>query len=100
MKEAKRNEASALWSAAELAEARDVVQSLLETLGLRAYLFEVEPRESGQWVVRIDCALNGEWQSTSLEVPWQALRACREDPAARRALLAQWRPHLDHCRRA
>ncbi len=86
------------WSTMELAEARDIVQSLLDELGLRAYLFEIEPRQQ-DWELRIDCALNGEWQSTRLRVDSRRLQACREDDAARRDLLAQWRPHLEHCQR-
>ena len=85
-------------STVELAEARDIAQSLLDELGLRAYLFEIEPR--GQdWELRIDCALNGEWQSTRLQVTSRALQDSRADAAARQALVAQWRPHLEHCRR-
>lgn len=39
----------------ELNEARDTVQTLLEQLGLAAYLFEVEPR-TDHWEVRVECA--------------------------------------------
>ncbi|MFQ5487614.1 MAG: hypothetical protein ACE5ET_04090 [Gammaproteobacteria bacterium] len=85
-------------STIELAEARDIVQSLLDELGLQAYLFEIEPREQ-DWELRIDCAINGEWQSTRLQVAPQRLQACRSDCAARESLLAQWRPHLEYCRR-
>ncbi len=85
-------------STMELAEARDMIQSLLEELGLKAYIFEIEPTEGG-WSLRIDCALNGGWQSTRLEIPHRQLADCRRDHNARRALLSQWRRCLERCQR-
>lgn len=80
-------------STAELAQARDTVQGLLDQLGLNAYLFEVEPR-AGHWEVRVECAPNGGWHSSVLNVEEDWLAACRVDPGARSALLAEWRKRL------
>jgi len=77
----------------DLTEARDTVQSLLEQLGLAAYLFEVEPRR-GQWEVRVECAPNSGWQSSVLNVDEGWLDACRTDAGARDKLLDEWRRHL------
>jgi len=77
----------------ELTEARDTVQSLLERLGLTAFLFEVEPR-TDHWEVHVECAPNGGWQSSVLNVDERWLAACRTDAAAREKLLEEWRKRL------
>jgi hypothetical protein len=51
----------------ELSRAKDAAGALLDQLGLEAYLFEVEPRD-GDWLVRIECAIDEGWQTTSLAV--------------------------------
>jgi len=76
-----------------LSEARDTVQTLLEQLGLSAYLFEVEPR-TDHWEVRIECAPNSVWQSSILSVDENWLTACRTDAGARDQLLEEWRKRL------
>jgi hypothetical protein len=76
-----------------LTQARDTVESLLEQLGLTAYLFEVEPR-AGQWEVRVECAPDSGWQSSVLNVREDWLEACRTDARVRDELLAQWRSRL------
>jgi hypothetical protein len=77
----------------ELTDARDTVQSLLEQLGLAAYLFEVEPRPD-HWEVRVECAPDSGWQSSVLNVDEHWLAACRTDVAARDQLLKEWRKRL------
>ena len=77
----------------QLTEARDTVQSLLDQLGLTAYLFEVEPR-SDHWEVRIECAPDSVWQSSILNVDESRLTACRTDAGARSKLLEEWRKRL------
>lgn len=83
----------------ELAEAREAAAELLETLGLAAYLFEVEPRAGGEWELRVDCAVDGGWQSTTLSVEKAGLLASRTDATRREALLAAWRTRLSACTR-
>lgn len=82
-----------MLSERELTQAKETVASLLETLGLSAYLFEVEPHE-GHWEVRVECALNSGWQSATLAVDEALLAAARTDTPVRDALLADWRHHL------
>ncbi len=80
-------------STQELTQARDTVEGLLEQLGLSAYLFEVEPR-TDHWEVRVECAPNGGWKSSVLDVEEGWLDACRIDAGARNKLLAEWRRRL------
>jgi hypothetical protein len=99
-----------MLSERELTQARETVASLLETLGLTAYLFEVEPRE-GRWEVRVECALDSDaqgcvsaaqgrtpgaagWQSATFAVDGAQLAAARTDTPTRDALLADWRHRL------
>jgi len=77
----------------ELMQARETVQSLLEQLGLRSYLFEVEPR-GDHWEVRVECAPNSGWQSSVLSVEEDWLNACRVDARFRGKLLEAWRERL------
>jgi hypothetical protein len=77
----------------QLTEARDTVQTLLEQLGLTAYLFEVEPR-TDHWEVRVECAPDSGWQSSILNVDESWLTACRTDASARDKLLEAWRQRL------
>jgi hypothetical protein len=76
----------------QLSEARDTVQTLLEQLGLAAYLFEVESR-TDLWEVRIERAPDSAWQSF-LNVDESRLTACRTDAGARDQLLEEWRKRL------
>jgi hypothetical protein len=80
-------------STKELTQARDTVESLLEQLGLSAYLFEVEPR-TDHWEVRVECAPDSGWQSSVLNVDESWLEACRIDAGARTKLLGEWRRRL------
>lgn len=85
------------FSTLELAEAREAARTLLETLGLAAYLFEVEPRADGRWEVRIDCAVADGWQSLVLPVSRERLLASRADEQARAELLRDWGERLAAC---
>ncbi len=82
-----------MLSERELTQAKETVASLLETLGLTVYLFEVEPRE-GHWEVRVECALDSGWQSATFAVDDALLAAARTSVPTRDALLADWRHHL------
>ena len=85
-------------STLELANAREIVRSLLEQLRLEAYLFEVEPHEPN-WKIRVDCGINEQWQSVALEISSEQLTASREDGPARDALLTAWSEQLGACAR-
>ncbi len=81
----------------ELAQAKEAVSTLLEQLGVAAYLFEIEPRED-RWSLRVDCALDEGWQSVALPVDKSLLVASREDVLARERLLNEWRTQLGACK--
>lgn len=81
----------------ELARAREAAQAVLDTLGLEAYLFEVEPDEAG-WRVRVECAIQQGWETVEIEVDAERLVASRNDEAQRRALVEAWRPRLAACK--
>jgi len=84
-------------STEDLIQAKEATRTLLERLGLAAYLFEVEPREK-LWQVRVDCAVDGGWQSITLDVDLKQLLMCRNDPGVHEQILAQWRKQLAACR--
>lgn len=87
-------------STVDLAQARTAVASLLEQLGLEAYLFEVEPC-NGAWEVRVECATAAkEWQSVVFPVDRGQLGASITDETLRRKLLAEWAGHLAACKRS
>lgn len=85
-------------SEADLAPAKAAVATLLEGLGLSAHLYAVEPRE-GRWAIVVECATESGWQRAELQAGPELLAAIRGDAEARAALLAQWRLHLNACKR-
>ena len=88
-----------MQSMQELANAREIVCGLFEQLQLEAYLFEVEPKEP-HWEIRVECAVNDVWQSTTFEVDAEQLWASKEPGQTREALLLDWQQHLGSCTRS
>ena len=84
--------------AADIAETRATVERVLEGLGLAAFLFTLEPKESG-WQLTVECAADGGWQTVMLPVHADELRASVHDPAARDRLRAAWTERLSGCAR-
>lgn len=84
-------------STMELTEASRATHSLLDELGLDAYLFEVEPLE-GQWEVRIECAVEDGWQALHFPINKDELVASLHDNATRSQLIADWRRRLAACK--
>lgn len=82
-----------ILSSAELTAAKDATGALLDELGLKAYLYEVEPEEDA-WRIRVDCATVQGWQSLSVTVDKQTLLASRTDAAARSHLTGIFRKRL------
>ena len=82
----------------ELLQAREVVAQVLEELGLDAYLFEVEPRE-GQWEIRVECAVEGGWETCRLSADKEYLLRGTEDAVVHEVLIDNWREALRACRR-
>jgi hypothetical protein len=85
-------------SESDMAQARIAVGALMESLGVTAHLYAVEPRE-GRWAVIVECATETGWQRAELQAGPELLAAIRGDAKAGAMLLAEWRPHLDACKR-
>jgi hypothetical protein len=82
--------------AQDIRGARSAVERLLEELGVRAFVFTVEQKETG-WVLSVECATDGGWQTVGLAVDPAELSASLRDPAVRAKLRADWAPHLRGC---
>ena len=82
--------------AQDIRSAREAVERLLEELGVRAFLYTIEQKEAG-WVLSVDCAIDGGWQTTALKVDMAELNASLRDAAVRAKLRADWEPHLRAC---
>jgi hypothetical protein len=81
-----------------LIQTRELLEELLEELALDAYLFEVEPRD-GAWEVRIECAVDGGWQSHAFMLEGERLTAAAHDADARLRLLRECDDRLAGCGR-
>jgi hypothetical protein len=82
--------------AQDIRNARSAVERVLEELGVRAFVFTVEQKETG-WVLSVECALDGGWKRVGLAVDPAELSASLRDPAVRAKLRADWAPHLRAC---
>jgi hypothetical protein len=82
---------------ADLAGAKTAVGTLLDALGLSAYLYAVEAR-AGKWAVVVECATESGWQRAEMQAGPERLAAIHGDAEARAALLAEWRAHLAACK--
>jgi len=80
----------------DMVEARGEVERLLEELWLRAYIFTLEPKEP-RWQLTVECTAEGGWQTVTLAVDPEALRAAVHDPAARERLRAAWSERISLC---
>jgi hypothetical protein len=73
-----------------LAQAKEAAAMLLEQLGLSAYLFEVEPREDGDWRVRVDCASDDGWRSLVIPIDAERLLDSASNSMTRAQVLNDW----------
>jgi hypothetical protein len=80
-------------SAEELLRAKDAAAALLQSLGLEAYLFEVE-LHGDQWEVKLECAIKGGWQSVTLPARRTALTGSLDDAQQRKELIDAWSGRL------
>lgn len=83
-------------SATDLIHAKEAARNLLEALGLRNYLYQVEPREN-PWMVRVDCAVEDGWRSMTVDVDVTDLLESRNDDSVFERLLASWSKHFQPC---
>jgi hypothetical protein len=82
------------WSILDVAEARRVVEALLEALPLEKYSYTLEPGNGG-WNIVIEYSGPEGWQVESVRVDDGLLRESRDaHSAARRRLLDRWRNEL------
>ena len=88
-----------LWSATEIAAARETISALLEELRLATYVFAIEPRED-EWELKVECDIAGAWETVTGPVDIQALLASRTDADVRKRLVQQWDAKLTACRRS
>ena len=79
-----------------LARARENAAAVLDEFGMETYLFSIEPQDSG-WVLQVECAGDGVWETISLPVP-EAFLASEDDSAAQAAVRETWRRRLSVCR--
>lgn len=84
-------------STVELAKGRDTVASLLDELGIEAYLFEVEPRTAATWDLQLECAIENGWERVVVPVARDQLLRCLDDAQTRREVLEQLRARLEAC---
>ena len=66
---------------AELAQAREVANGLLDELDLPAYLFEVEPLSDNQWELRLEFQVDdgSVWETISFPVSKETLLSSQSE---------------------
>jgi len=84
-------------SITELAGARAAAEKLLESLGLEAYLYEIEPGDDG-WTMVLECATDDGWQRLSWEVDKDELLQSLDDEKAKQRLAEQLSRQVGACR--
>ncbi|MEW5862603.1 MAG: hypothetical protein AB1773_03295 [Pseudomonadota bacterium] len=82
--------------ARDLLAARVAVERVLDALGVHDYLYTLEHKD-GRWVLSVECAFDGGWQSAAIPVDPGRLEASLYDSALREQLGAEWAPHLRAC---
>ena len=82
----------------ELARAREIVNTILDELGLDAYLFGVEPR-GDSWELRVECTVEEGWETIEFTESKERLSRSVDDPETQKQLLGAWRTTLSACRR-
>jgi hypothetical protein len=83
-------------STVEYAKARDAVGKMLDELRLEAYLFEVEPVED-QVMIKVECALDGEWEAVQLTFDSDVVLRAIDDPEAYRSVRERLRTAVTAC---
>ena len=82
----------------DLARATEATAALLEELGLKAYVFEVESH-GVTWHVKLEYATeDNTWQDLTIVTPSRLLVRSLENHGVRRELLRYWGERLASCR--
>jgi hypothetical protein len=79
--------------AQDIRSARLAVERVLDEIGLDAYLYTVEPKESG-WSLHVECAAEDGWKQVTMPVDRDELRASLHDAHVRGRLRRAWGPHF------
>jgi len=83
-------------SALDIRDARAAVERVFGELGLSAFVYTVEPKDTG-WELRAECAVEEGWQSIVLPVDPADLTASLSDAGVRQKLRTAWAPHFKAC---
>jgi hypothetical protein len=82
--------------AQDIRNARQAVELVLEEIGVRGFVYTIEQKEDG-WMLSVECAADGDWQSARWRVDPAELGASLRDAAIREKLRAEWEPRLRAC---
>ena len=80
----------------DMPSVRAAVERVVDELGLDAFVYTVEPKETG-WELHVECAVEQGWQVITLPVDPGKLVASLSDAGAREELRAAWFPHFRAC---
>jgi len=83
-------------SALDIRESRAAIERILDELGLRDFVFTIEPKEQ-VWELHVECSTEQGWQTVALPADLAELRASRHDGAVRERLRETWRRRLGEC---
>ena len=81
------------WSIEELTSIRVLVGRLLDEIGLRSYVFNVEQDETN-WIILVDFPHHDDWQALDLRVDKDLLRDCLEHPETCQGVSSAWKDKL------
>lgn len=81
------------WSIEELSDVRVVVERLLDEIGLRSYVFNIEQDEHC-WIISVDFPHRDEWRARDLRVDKKALSDCLQNPESCQSLKSAWKSQL------
>lgn len=86
-------------SPTELARCTEAAGRILESLGIAAYQFAIEPRD-GQWDLLVECSADDGWRVLSVPVERAALASALDDDAMAAGIREEWALALGACRSA
>jgi hypothetical protein len=75
---------------------RAAIQTILDELELRAFVFTYEVKDSGP-MLHVECATDAEWQTIELPADPHDLLASTHDAEVRKRLREAWRERCRAC---
>lgn len=84
-------------STTELAGARAAAEQFLESLGLEAYLYEVEPGDNVRWTIFLENATDDVWQRLTWAVNKRDLLGSIDNGTVRERLAAELSQRVRAC---